>query len=88
MFRLFRSAGWLASVLALGCGGSAMTTSTPVITISSPAENATIALAPGATTVDIPVSFSVSNFVLEAPTNQPVEAGHGHCHLFLDTAPN
>lgn len=70
-------------LLLAGCGSPTNQMNTPHITISSPTDGTVFPLIM-VTTVDIPVSFTVSDFTLVAPTGQDNVAGQGHAHLFLD----
>ncbi len=70
-------------LLVGGCGDTQSQMNTPHITISDPKDGTVFPLIMS-TTVDIPVTFTVSDFTLVAPTGQANVAGHGHAHLFLD----
>jgi hypothetical protein len=79
----------LACVLLISsCGNSPMSTSSPTVTIGTPMDGSVVPIISPATTADIEVKFTVTNFTLEAPNGQPNVQGHGHGHLFLDAATN
>jgi len=70
----------VASLFAFACSSGS---STPTITITSPADGATVAAGTDAMK-SIPVAFTLTNFTLAAPG--PNEPGVGHIHVLVDGA--
>jgi hypothetical protein len=75
----------------IGCGGGSPLQN-PVISITKPTDGSKYPLigTPPPTSVDIEVTFTVSNFTLKPPAetmgmNQPAQ---GHMHLYLDDSTN
>lgn len=79
-----------------GAGGGAATTTTAASGGGDQGGGGGAALAPTVTLTVDPTTMAagatidgtvvVENFILEAPTGQPNEAGHGHYHIYLDQA--
>jgi hypothetical protein len=77
----------VAVCLLVGCGDDDDDMMTPD---APPAGRSVAATAPGGTNVDcgstVTLNITTTDFVLEAPTGQPNQDGHGHYHVYLDNA--
>jgi hypothetical protein len=75
----------LVAVTACGGGSSGDDDSTPPDgNGGGPSVTATVSPTSVAAGGDVTVTVSTENFVLEAPTGQANQAGHGHYHIYLD----
>jgi hypothetical protein len=70
----------------IGCGGSSSSPSgTPSISFTAPASSASVALGTDANK-SVAVSFTTSNFTVQAPGSCPNATNCGHVHLLIDSS--